>query len=135
MSDLTYTAPGDQSSLFVGRGMHNYSPAANNIFIGQNIGANTKTDNNILIGRNIDGTGDSIVIGGGNHTEVLIGGFNLTYMVETIQAMQETIDELKQKVIELQYQPGGPGYLESKDSFEKKQLKDVDSLDKNEQIK
>uniref|UniRef100_A0A6C0JM59 Uncharacterized protein n=1 Tax=viral metagenome TaxID=1070528 RepID=A0A6C0JM59_9ZZZZ len=49
--------------------------------------------------------------------------------------MQETIDELKQKVIELQYQPGGPGYLESKDSFEKKQLKDVDSLDKNEQIK
>ena len=69
MSDLTYTAPGDQSSLFVGRGM------------------------------------------------------------------QETIDELKQKVIELQYQPGGPGYLESKDSFEKKQLKDVDSLDKNEQIK
>lgn len=69
MSDLTYTAPGDQSSLFVGRGM------------------------------------------------------------------QETIDELKQKVVELQYQPGGPGYLESKDSFEKKQLKDVDSLDKNEQIK
>ena len=69
MSDLTYTAPGDQSSLFVGRGM------------------------------------------------------------------QETIDELKQKVVELQYQPGGPGYLESNDSFEKKQLKDVDSLDKNEQIK
>lgn len=79
--------------------------------------------------------GNSIVIGNGAHTEVLIGGFNLTYMVETIQAMQETIDELKQKVIELQYQPGGPGYLESKDSFEKKQLKDVDSLDKNEQIK
>ena len=79
--------------------------------------------------------GNIIVIGNGAHTEVLIGGFNLTYMVETIQAMQETIDELKQKVIELQYQPGGPGYLESKDSFEKKQLKDVDSLDKNEQIK
>ena len=58
MSDLTYTAPGDQSSLFVGRGMHNYSPAANNIFIGQNIAANTKTDNNILICHNIDGTGD-----------------------------------------------------------------------------
>lgn len=71
--------------------------------------------------------GNSIVIGNGAHTEVLIGGFNLTYMVETIQAMQETI--------ELQYQPGVHGYLESKDSFEKKQLKDVDSLDKNEQIK
>lgn len=52
--------------------------------------------------------------------------------METIKTLENTVEELKEEIVQLRYQPGGPGYLESKESFEeeqKKQFKDVGSLD------